>query len=248
MNATQSPHKTISGNWHHLVAFCLDVIFPPTCAYCRRTGWLLCPQCETRMVTVPAAICLCCGRIHEANDNPWLGGICEQCRAHPSPLSRMRAPLRYLEPTSTVIHRFKYEGCFALARPLARFLIDGWPVWETAPDLILPIPLHPRRKRRRGYNQSELLARPVGEALGITVETALLHRTRHTVPQVGLGPDERHDNVQGAFAAEAVGVRGSHVLLVDDVLTTGATMRAAAEAVLAAGAASVAAYCLARVS
>jgi ComF family protein len=160
----------------------------------------------------------------------------------------MRAPLRYQEPTSSLIHRFKYEGYFALSRPLAQFMIAGWPAWEQPPDLILPIPLHPRRRRRRGYNQSELLARPLGQAMDIAVDASPLRRIRHTMPQVGLGPAERHDNVRGAFAADSAALSGRHILLVDDVLTTGATMVAAAEALLAAGAASVAAYCLARVS
>lgn len=200
------------------------------------------------MVKVPEIICSRCGRFH---DIPPFGGLeitCQDCRRKPLLLNRMRASLRYAEPTSSIIHRFKYEGLFALAEPLARFLIDGWPAWSQPPDLMLPIPLHPRRMRRRGYNQSELLARPLGKAKGIPTEPELLRRTRHTMPQVGLGPDERHDNVRGAFTADASGVRGRHVLLIDDVLTTGATMSAAAEALLDAGAASVAAYCLARVS
>lgn len=160
----------------------------------------------------------------------------------------MRAPLRYQEPTSDLIHRFKYEGYSALGRPLARLLADGWPNWEQPPDLIVPIPLHPKRRRRRGYNQSELLAGPLGIAKSIPVCVSALRRTRHTIPQVGLGPDERQTNVQGAFEADAVVVSGRHVLLIDDVLTTGATMSAAATALLAAGAADVSAYCLARVS
>ncbi len=160
----------------------------------------------------------------------------------------MRAPLRYAEPTDRLIHRLKYEGYFALARPLARTLIDGWPVWEPVPDLIAPIPLHPRRRRRRGYNQSELLARPLAEAVGVPFSATALRRTRHTPPQVGLGPEARAANVQGAFDATAQEVAGRAILLIDDVLTTGATMTAAAAALLAAGAASVSAYCLARVS
>ena len=159
----------------------------------------------------------------------------------------MRAALRYQEPTSSLIHRFKYEGCFALAEPLARCLSAAWPAWVQPPDLIIPIPLHPRRKRRRGYNQSELLAAPLARDLGLPMNPRGLRRVRHTAPQVGLGPEERHDNVRGAFAADD-SFTGRRVLLIDDVLTTGATMRAAAEALLAAGAASVSAYCLARVN
>ena len=230
-----------------LTKFWLDVVFPPVCARCGRAGWILCPNCSATLPQTPAAICHRCGRIDETPDSLGPNSLCRECRAHPSPLVQMRAPLRYQEPTSTLIHRYKYEGYFALAGPLAQFLIAGWPVWEQPPDLILPIPLHARRRRQRGYNQSELLARPLARALGIAVDTAVLQRTRHTVPQVGLGPDERQANVRGAFEAGAA-VTGRHVLLIDDVLTTGATMSAAAEALLAAGAAGVAAYCLARVN
>jgi len=159
----------------------------------------------------------------------------------------MRAPYRYLEPLSRIIHRYKYDGYFGLATPLAELMIDGWPVWEQAVDLILPIPLHPRRQRRRGYNQSQLLAQRLGKELGIDCEPFLLRRTRHTAPQVGLGPEARRENVRGAFLADA-GLAGRHVLLVDDVLTTGETMKAAAEALLTVGVASVSSYCLARVS
>ena len=229
-------------------AFWLDVIFPPVCARCGRAGWLLCPACQIEMIRVPDAICPHCGRMDDQPVSAGTGILCRQCRAHPPVLSQMRAPLRYEEPTSTLIHRFKYEGYFALGRPLARFLIDGWPVWEMPPDLILPIPLHPQRRRQRGYNQAELLARPLAEAINVPVNVSALRRTRHTPPQVGLGPDERQDNVRGAFAAEADAVRDRHILLIDDVLTTGATMSAAAETLLAAGADGVAAYCLARVS
>lgn len=200
------------------------------------------------MVKVPARVCSRCGRFHEVILTSGPDPICNECHQKPPTLTRMRAPLCYMEPTSRIIHRFKYEGLFALADPLARFLIAGWPEWTQPPDLVLPVPLHPRRMRQRGYNQSELLARPLSMAKRIAMEPTLLQRTRHTMPQVGLGPEDRLQNVRGAFTADAAGVRGCHVMLVDDVLTTGATMSAAAEALLEAGATSVAAYCLARVS
>lgn len=248
MIISDTPAGPADARWRQLVAFCLDVVFPPACAHCGRAGWILCPKCEAEMVRAPESICPRCGRFLDPPPASDVGRLCGECRSHPSSLDQMRASLRYQEPTSRVIHRFKYEGYFALAEPLARFLIAGWPTWEKPPDLILPIPLHPRRRRRRGYNQSELLARPLGRALGIPTDGSALRRTRHTVPQVGLGPDERHENVRGAFMAEAAVVGAKHILLVDDVLTTGATMSAAAEALLAAGATSVSAYCLARVS
>lgn len=199
------------------------------------------------MARVPQQICPCCGRFQDDSEYPTTGHLCAECSRQPSPLTQMRAPYRYLEPLSRIIHRYKYDGYFGLATPLAELMIDGWPVWEQAVDLILPIPLHPRRQRRRGYNQSQLLAQRLGKELGIDCEPFLLRRTRHTAPQVGLGPEARRENVRGAFLADA-GLAGRHVLLVDDVLTTGETMKAAAEALLTVGVASVSSYCLARVS
>lgn len=231
-----------------LASFWVDVVFPPACARCGRVGFLLCAECRVQMTRSPELICSVCGRFLDATNTSPAGSLCRECVTHPPMLVQMRAPLRYQEPTSDVIHRFKYEGYFALAEPLAGLMVEGWPRWAHAPDLIQPVPLHSSRRRRRGYNQSELLARPLGLAMGIPVDATSLRRTRPTVPQVGLGPDERRDNVRGAFQVDPTAVDGRHILLVDDVLTTGATMSAAAEALLAAGALSVAAYCLARVS
>lgn len=200
------------------------------------------------MARSPEAICSICGRFLDTANMASAGAPCRECTDHPPLLTQLRASLRYQEPTSSIIHRFKYEGYFALAEPLADFMIAGWPRWARTPDLIQPIPLHPSRRRQRGYNQAELLARPLGLATGVPVDATSLRRIRPTIPQVGLGPDERRDNVRGAFQVDSAAVDGRHILLIDDVLTTGATMSAAAEALLAAGASSVAAYCLARVN
>lgn len=232
--------------WRRAGTFCLDVLFPPVCAGCGRVGLLLCPACLARMQPVTGAICRRCGRGLAGEERS--AALCRACHDAPPPLAQMRASLRYAEPTDRLIHRLKYEGYFALARPLAGAMITGWPAWRPSPDLIVPIPLHPRRRRRRGYNQSELLARPLAEAVGVPFSTTALRRTRHTPPQVGLGPEARAANVLGAFDAAAEEAAGRAILLIDDVLTTGATMTAAAVALLAAGAVSVSAYCLARVS
>jgi len=239
--------ETTFASARQIGAFCLDVVFPPVCARCRRVGAVLCAACAAEMSPVVEPLCRFCGRSTEATGAP-AGDLCADCRHAPPLLRQMRAPLRYAKPTDQLIHRLKYEGYFSLAQPLAGFLIAGWPHWDHPADLIIPIPLHPRRRRRRGYNQSELLARPLAEAVGLEHAPAALRRTRHTAPQVGLGPEARATNVKGAFEADPAVVVGRSVVLVDDVLTTGATMTAAAEALLAAGAQAVSAYCLARVS
>jgi ComF family protein len=144
-----------------------------------------------------------------------------------------------------VIKQFKYEGYFGLARPLGELMLAAMPRWNRPVDLVAPIPLHPARLRDRGFNQSELLARFLARRFSWPVETAALLRIRRTRPQVGLSTAERRANVMGAFLAEPALVNGKHILLVDDVRTTGATLAAAAGVLLAAGAKSVSAYCLA---
>jgi ComF family protein len=138
----------------------------------------------------------------------------------------------------------KYEGYFALADPLGELMVSAWPRWEHPFDLVLPIPLHSQRFRERGYNQSELLVNVMQKKLGWHSDEKALKRSRKTRPQLGLTASERRVNVCGAFEADGTCVTGKRILLVDDVCTTGSTLTAAAEALLAAGARSVTAYCL----
>jgi ComF family protein len=163
------------------------------------------------------------------------------------PLERVRTAALYQGSVMAAIKQFKYEGYFALAQPLAKLMLAAWPRWQHPVDLVIPIPLHAVRQRERGYNQSELMVRVLQRYLDWRVEPAALKRVRRTRPQVGLNPAERQANVYGAFIAEPALVFEKRILLVDDVRTTGATLVAAADVLLAAGAASVSGYCLAGV-
>jgi ComF family protein len=138
----------------------------------------------------------------------------------------------------------KFDGLFALARPLADLMAEAWPKWRHPFDLAAPIPLHPDRLKQRGFNQSKLLLDALVKRLNWPAEPAALKRSRSTRPQVELGGRERWENVRGAFTADRDLVAGQRILLVDDVSTSGATLAAAAEALLDAGAASVSAYCV----
>jgi ComF family protein len=151
-------------------------------------------------------------------------------------------------PLRQAIHEFKYRDLQCLAVPLGRLMADRWPVLapQLAFDSIVPVPLHPRRHRQRGYNQSALLARELGNCLQKPVVQDALVRIRATVPQVGLNPIERQNNVRGAFRCKSRGLSGMRVLLVDDVRTTGSTLESACLALREAGATSVQAYTLAR--
>ena len=151
----------------------------------------------------------------------------------------------YADPVRRVIHQMKYEGYFALAEPLADLMSEAWPRWRHAFDLVVPIPLHPERQRKRGYNQSQLIVEALQRRRNWVGDIWALKRERHTRPQVGLSNSERRLNVGGAFTADSSRVAGKRIMLVDDLYTTGSTLGAAADALLAAGAKSVTAYCLA---
>lgn len=223
-----------------LVNSVTDVIFPPICASCKSLGELLCPACKNEIKWVMEPVCQRCGRPQTINTDD-----CPECRQNPLPLEQIRTTTFYLDPVAEVIKQFKYEGYFGLDRPLGELMLAVWPRWERPVDLVIPVPLHAARQRERGYNQSELLARYLARHLGWRVETAALKRVRRTRPQVGLNMAERQANVRGAFIAEPSLVKGKQILLIDDVRTTGATLVASAEVLLAAGAKSVSAYCLA---
>jgi ComF family protein len=144
-----------------------------------------------------------------------------------------------------VIHHFKYRNARALAAPLAARLITAWREAGLSADLIVPVPLHASRAAERGYNQSALLARGLGSAVGVVVAEDLLVRERATLQQTHLNRRERSQNVSGAFASRR-NLPGLRVVLIDDVCTTGATLEACATALRAAGAVHVQGLTVAR--
>jgi ComF family protein len=219
----------------------LEILLPPVCASCGKVGEIVCAACRASLPVVPEPFCLRCGRPHVTAVHG-----CDRCANEHTLIAQRRAPLYYAHPADTLIKRLKYDGYFALARPLAQVMIRRWPEWQHPIDYLVPVPLHPRRARARGFNQSALLAGFLGEATRIPVSPRAVRRVRHTRPQVELHPTERHHNVAGAFAADERLVSGKHILIVDDVLTTGATAASLADALTAAGALSVSAYCLAQ--
>lgn len=219
----------------------LDTLLPPACGYCGRPGHMLCPDCRTSVTWVREPVCERCGR-------PVNSRLCPDCASDPPATQLIRAAVYYRDPVRRLIHRFKYEGLFALGRPLGRLMIEAWPRWQHPLDLVLPIPLHRQRQSERGYNQSEFLVRELCRHLGWSSDGVALSRIRKTRPQMGLTAAERRANVHGAFVADPARVGGKRVLLVDDVCTTGSTLTAAAIALREAGARSVTAYCLCTVA
>jgi ComF family protein len=223
----------------------VDLLFPPRCVTCGRAGRLICARCAQLVTPTPETLCTRCGRVQPARV-----ASCAQCADDPDfPLDHVRAAALHTAPLREWIHLLKYEGRRDLAPALARYLTatlagDEWAAVRTRIDAVVPTPLHAERLRQRGYNQAELLARGLCQQTGLPLRTDLLRREKSTQSQVGLNAAARKANVEGAFAATPA-CRGLHLLLIDDVYTTGATLQACARALRAAGATHVAALTLA---
>lgn len=226
----------------------LDLLFPPACAACNAVlaegeRGPFCPTCSVSLEPLGERVCQRCGEpgLHPA-------GTCMRCVLEPPPFLRAFAPFAHTGALARAIHRFKYEDHPELAAPLGTLLTQSTAVLVESirGRPVVPLPLHGVRFRRRGYDQAALLADEVARRLGQPASHQALLRARATQRQVGLTEAEREQNVEGAFVAAASHVRGGHFLLVDDVLTTGATARAATRALMEAGARSVFVLALAR--
>ena len=217
-----------------------DVVLPSVCGNCRHIGAVVCADCIHQMDWVGEPLCQRCGRL------VGQGVLCEKCRHSPPILNQIRSLFVFAQPLTKFIHQLKYKNKFGIARPLGELMAAHMPHWFINPDIIIPIPLHSARYRDRGYNQSELLAKPISKSHKLPLMSQALQRIRNTPPQAQLNAIDRQANVNGAFQVSGEAVKGQNILLIDDVYTTGATLSAAAHALLIAGAASVSGYCLAQ--
>jgi ComF family protein len=235
----------------------LDLIYPPRCLVCEGfllkaspdPGFLdgLCAACGQGFVRNDGPKCLVCGRPFPAGTRP--GHWCEGCLRKPPHYEGLGAPYAYEGTVATAILRFKYGGMGRAAAVLGPLLADFAAGWlKDAPDpLVMPVPLHSKRLRQRGYNQSLLLARHVAGRLSAELDYLSLKRPKHTPPQAGLKREERRKNMKGAFVLErSHSVEGRTVLLVDDVATTGETLNECARILKKAGCAQVLCLVLAR--
>lgn len=216
-----------------------DLFYPEHCVGCeRRASDVLCRVCFGALPGVGRPFCARCGM-----PTAFEAFVCDGCKGTDFAFESARAPLRYEGVGKGIVHALKYKGYTKVVEKLAAPLMSGVLVGEGAYEAVVPVPLHRSRRRKRGFNQAELLARGVAGSLGAPVVDAL-EAVRKTRDQVELSAAERRANVAGAFAAR--GLTRGRVLLVDDVFTTGATMSACAGALLRAGAAEVHAVSLCR--
>ncbi|MGV8923772.1 MAG: ComF family protein [Thermomonas sp.] len=174
-------------------------------------------------------------------------GICGACLQHPPPLTETHAVFDYAFPLDRLLPRLKFHRDFASGRVLAQAMADHC-AQLTRPDALLPLPLHRERLRRRGYDQALELARPLAQSLDLPLADRLLERSKSTSAQSRLDAAARARNLRGAFRVVAGASMPTHIVLVDDVMTTGATLHAAARSLLAGGAQRVDAWVCARVA
>jgi ComF family protein len=232
-----------------------DLLLPPACLGCRRavapddSARLVCRRCRSRLVAPPEPVCERCGaprlRTGRAGELP-----CAACRTWPADVRVARSACLLVPPADALVHQLKYRGWHALAEPLAGRMA-AVPLPTDVRDearICVPVPTTADRLRERGYNQAERLAGALARRTGRLLVPALV-RARGAASQIALQPVARGTNVAGAFSAvpaAAHRLHREHVLLVDDVMTTGATAVACAEALVGAGARCVSVLTFAR--
>jgi len=220
----------------------LDLALPERCLVCGRFGAAIHPECLDELPAADGVRCLRCWAPARPGE---LGTLCERCAEDEQPdgLEALRTSFRFAGTARRSILEGKFRGVTTLLESLGSSLAsEVQPGWSA--DVVIPIPLAAARRRKRGFNQSELVARQVAEVHGLPLRLDLLERARETDAQATLDAEQRQQNVRGAFVARDVA--GLRVLLVDDVTTTGATLNEAARALRAAGATSVFGLALAR--
>jgi len=229
----------------------IDLIFPPLCAFCgtpltEDDQGEICPGCLGNIRFISLPICPTCGLpfpMEVAEDH-----LCGQCLRGQWHFGSARAFGLYEGTIREAIHLLKYGRKSFLAKPLVGLLDRGYPFIDyESYDLLVPVPLHRKRLRERGFNQALALGRAIGRKEGVPWTGSALKKTRWSSPQIHLSPKEREENVRGSFAVVDGGeIRGKRILVIDDVMTTGSTVNECARVLLKAGAGKVDVFTLAR--
>lgn len=216
----------------NIIEYLLDFIYPKECAGCHREGWWICPKCKKQIVPIKSFYCPKCKKITPN------GQFCSTCRRHFALTGIIIAAHFHRGPLREAIHSYKYESIFGLEdyfRPLLiHRLRDRLPKGD---KIIIPIPLHPKKKKYRGFNQAERLAKIIAEEFTLPLELNALKRIKKTEAQMSLSKKERRQNIKGAFRINRqTNLKNKTILLVDDVATTGLTLNEAAIILSSAGA------------
>ena len=258
MDAEASPrsshlHRVLnafSGAWSHAARFALDIALPTLCVSCREPvdGDGVCAACWAKLSFIAPPFCPRLGIPFVYDPGPEL--LSMEAIASPPAYQRARAAVRYDDVARTLVHALKYQDRTDLAPALGRWMARAGHELLEGADVLVPVPLHWRRGWSRRYNQSGALARAIERQSGVKVTSEALRRVRPTEQQIGLSRSQRATNVQGAFKVAAdrtADIHGRRIVLIDDVLTSGATVDACARALLRARAAQVDVLVFARV-
>lgn len=238
------PADASPGRLARLLAGLGRALLPPRCLVCAEPGAHGLDLCAACRAALPRPRCAC-PRCALPLAGPELA--CGACLREPPAMDRVLAACHYAFPVDRLLPRFKFHGDLAAGRTLSALLAEAVaPVFDAPGAVLVPVPLHPARLRERGYNQALELARPLASRFGLALAPGLLQRRRPTGPQTGLDAAGRRSNVRGAF--HATGKAPDHVVLVDDVMTTGSTLAECTRALRRAGASRVDAWVAARVA
>src|SRR5437868_8759180 len=250
VTSSQPFRHRLAGLVSHAARLALDIALPTLCVACREpvAGVGVCAKCWAKLSFIAPPFCPRLGIPFVYDPGPGL--LSMEAIANPPAWQRARAAVRYDDVARTLVHALKYQDRTDLAPAMGRWMARAGEELLADADVLVPVPLHWRRGWTRRYNQSGALARAIERQSGVKVRGELLRRVRATEQQVGLSRPQRASNVQGAFKVSAdrqSEVQGRRVVVIDDVLTSGATVDACARALLRAKAATVDVLVFARV-
>ncbi len=219
----------------------LDLLFPKRCVGCGQIGSFICSNCWRTLPRLVPPVCPKCGKPQPS------GLLCASCWRKPGKIDGIRSISPFEGIMQEAIHGLKYNNLKAISVPLAQLLAIYLETTLLLVDVVVPVPLHPKRVWERGYNQSGLLARELCRLTGLPLIGDCLYRFKYSLPQTKtMTAEERWRNVTGAFSCCNSKLKGKRVLLIDDVCTSGATLEACAAALKDGGAAMVWGLTLAR--
>ena len=218
-----------------------DFFFPRTCIGCGKIGDFICAGCSKKMSRILPPLCRRCGRPESS------GAYCSECWGTKSSLDGIRSVFIFDGIVRQAVHELKYRNVQAMSNCLAGFMSLYFQEYSLGGDVLVPVPLHEKRLRERGYNQSQLLSDDLSGMISVEVKAALLKRVRNTGPQArSASVRQRKANMENTFICDSAEAAGRDVIVIDDVCTSGATLESCAAALKSAGAGHVLGFTLAR--